>query len=242
MNYRASLYREVRVNLPECATIPYSMYARHLPGLYDVLSAPGASSIFGRVADGDFKYYYASWSFNRWAMDRYGTSEAAYLRAIAQSTTTGMTSIVAVTGRPIAEMLGNWTLSQYLDDNTSNLDLSVPSGNLHDVFAGMHTDFGTSFPRSYPLEPVVLPFGAFTMDNAGIHGGSFAMYSLPVTGTAARTVGLSANGGVQPHRPRCASASRARHETLPHRHPVGLRLSSVAGRLLRAEQRARAAR
>ena len=195
--YRSTLYCDVRPAVAECLGRPYAMFA-HFATLYNVLDNPGASSIFGRVADGDFNFYSASWSLVRYALDRYATSEASFLRGITQSTSTrGMASLLAQTGgRPAAELLTNWSLAMYLDDTSTNPDLSLPTWNTRDIYAGMNKDFGTTnFTKPFPLVPTALGSPTFSVENAGIHAGSFAMYTVPANASAPSTLRLGAPGG-----------------------------------------------
>lgn len=202
--YAATMYCDVRPSFPECTGAPYGLYA-HMSTLYSVLLAPGASSLFGRVADNDFNFYALAWSFSRWADDRYGASDAGFLRTITQATTTsGMASITAITGQSTDQMLGRWVLSLYLDGQsgfTSDADVQFPTWNTRNLYAGMSTDFPNSFPANFPLSPQSLPTGAFAVDNGGIHGGAFAMYELTANGATGQTLALLGTGGVGPAAP-----------------------------------------
>ncbi|HUX35251.1 MAG TPA: Ig-like domain-containing protein [Gemmatimonadaceae bacterium] len=199
--YAATMYCDVRPSFPECTGAPYGLYS-HMTTLYSVLLSPGASSLFGRVADNDFNFYALAWSFSRWADDRYGASDAGFLRGITQATaTTGMASIAALTGQPVDQMLGHWVLSLYLDGLsgfTSNADVQFPTWNTRNLYAGMSADFSSSYPANFPLSPQSLPTGAFAVDNGGIHGGAFAMYELTANGTTGQTLALLGTGGVGP--------------------------------------------
>lgn len=199
--YSATLYCDVRPTFAQCAGAPYGMFS-HFNTLYSVLEAPGASSLFGRVADNDFNFYALAWSFSRWADDRFASTDASFLRAITQATTTtGMASISALTGQSVDEMMGQWTLSLDLDGDAAfpaNLDVQFPTWNTRDIYAGMSTDFPGYFPQAFPLVPTALPAGAFAVDNAGIHGGAFAMYELTTDATSGQTLSLLGAGGSGP--------------------------------------------
>ncbi len=198
--YGPTLYCDVRPTFPECAGAPYGMY-RHFSTLAMVLENPGASSLFGRVADNDFNFYAMSWSFARWAADRYATTEAAFFRGITQATTTsGTASIAQLTGQPVDQMLGDWVLAQYLDDTpavSTNIDVQQPTWNTRDIFNRMHLDFPNTFPV-FPLVPVPIAMGTFAADNGGIHGGAFAAYELSADAPLPQTISLRGVGGVGP--------------------------------------------
>jgi hypothetical protein len=196
MTYGSSLYCDVRPSFPECAGRPYVMF--HLYSrLYDFLDIPGATSVFGRVADGDFTFYSASWSFIRYNADRYAQSETSYLRGITNAfDVAGIANIARQSNADRNQILGMWSLALTLDENSSmagNADLVFPSWNTRDIFAGMNADFpqSTNYPKTHPLAPQIVGSGDFAIDNDGIHGGSFSPYDLTGLSANARTIGLS---------------------------------------------------
>jgi hypothetical protein len=205
MIYNATLYCDVRPTFPECAGAPFVMFD-HYSRLYDVLNMPGATSLFGRVADNDFSFYATSWSFIRYSADRYATSEVSFLRGITNATVTGIANIAQQSGADPTQILGNWSLALYLDENSAmagNADVNFPSWNTRDIFGGMYSDFSPRglFTNPYPLVPQAVPVGDFTVDNvSGVHGGSFFPYDLTGLTAATRTIGLSAgtSGGPAP--------------------------------------------
>jgi hypothetical protein len=193
MTYQTTLRCDVRPT--SCPGAPFAVFD-HFARLYDYLDAPGATSLFGRVADNDFVFYAASWSFIRYNVDRYATSEATYLRGITSATINGIANIAQQSGANRDDILSNWSLALYLDGNasmTGNADVNIRSWNTRDIFSGMNLDFPTSggFPKQHPLVPVLLTSGDFAVDNAGIHGGSFSPFDLTGQTGATRTVGVS---------------------------------------------------
>ncbi|HMG71094.1 MAG TPA: IPT/TIG domain-containing protein, partial [Gemmatimonadaceae bacterium] len=198
MIYGTTLSCDVRPS--SCAGAPYVMFD-HFARVYSFLDSPGASSLFGRVADGDFVFYGASWSFIRYNVDRYATSEQTYLRGITGSVLTGIANIAQQSGADPTQILGNWSLALYLDGTMAgNADVNIASWDTRNIFAGMNTDFPQSnnFPKPHPLVPQVLGSGDFTVDNAGIHGGSFSPFDLVGLSGGTRTIGLSAGGPGNP--------------------------------------------
>ncbi|HWL40720.1 MAG TPA: IPT/TIG domain-containing protein [Gemmatimonadaceae bacterium] len=205
MNYMSTLFCDVRPTLAECSGAPFVMFD-HYATLYDYLDEPGATSVFGRVADGDFVFYAASWSLIRYNLDRYAGSEATYLRGITNgsgASLTGMANIAAQSGADANEILGMWSLALYLDENAAmagNADVRFPSWNTVDIYESMNRDFFATqglFPKVHPLVPQVVP-GDFSIEHAGIHGGSFSPYSLATAGGNSRTIALSAPGSGPP--------------------------------------------
>lgn len=189
-DYRSTIYCDVRPT--PCPGAPFVVFD-HFSKLYDFLTQGGGLSLFGRVDNSDFTFYGTSWSFIRWNTDRYASSELSFLRGITQAfDVTGMANMARQTGANPEQMLGMWSLSLYLDENTAtaaNPDLTFPSWNLRDIFRGMSTDFPNSFPGTYPFASQSIAVGDFTVDNAGIHGGSYAIYDL--TGVVANTRAVS---------------------------------------------------
>jgi hypothetical protein len=193
MTYQNTLRCDVRPNFTECTGRPFVMFD-HFSRLYDYLDVPGATSLFGRVADGDFVFYAASWSFIRFNVDRYATSEATYLRGITGAITNGIANIEQQSGANRNDILGNWSLALYLDGTAAgNADVNILSWNTRDIFFQMNHDFPTSsgFPKTHPLFPQAVSAGDFSADNSGIHGGSFSPYDLTGLAGATRTVGVS---------------------------------------------------
>ena len=202
-SYRSTIYCDVRpstTTTAECYDRPFSVFG-HFSTLYDVLANSGAASMFGRVADGDFKFYAMSWSLVRYAMDRYASTEAGFLRGITQATTSaGLASLSSLTGQSASTLLGNWSLTMYLDDRTPNPDLNYPTWNTHDIYAGMNRDFASQnfFLSPFPLVPTSVGSASFSSVNGGIHGGSFAMFLVPSSATAGSSIGLRDASGAAP--------------------------------------------
>jgi hypothetical protein len=200
MTYASTVFCDVHPTTPECTGRPRPMFV-HYAALYDFLDIPGATSLFGRVADGDFTFYAASWSFIRYNADRYAGSEPNYLRGITNSPDlTGLANIARQSGTDANQMLGMWSLTLVLDETTamaSNVDVRFPSWETRDIFAGLNRDFPQSqdFPKAHPVVPQIVSAGDFTIDNAGIHGGSFSPYDLLGTSANTRTIGLSGTAG-----------------------------------------------
>jgi hypothetical protein len=197
MSYATTLYCDVRPTSPNCTGRPFVMFD-HFRRLYTVLDMPGSSSLFGRVADDDFSFYAVSWSFIRYSADRYAASEVNFLQGITHALdVTGVANVARQSGADPDQILGMWSLALDLDENTAmagNADVSFPSWQTRDIFAGMSADFQSTFPKTYPLVPQIIGEGDFLIDNSGIHGGSFSAYDLLPLSQSTRTIGLS--GGV----------------------------------------------
>ncbi|MFL5489557.1 MAG: IPT/TIG domain-containing protein [Gemmatimonadaceae bacterium] len=192
--YASTLYCDVRPSNLACNKPPFVMFGIFEP-LYHILDVPGTGSLFGRVADGDFSFYFAAWSFIRYNADRYATSEADFLRGITQATdVSGLANIARQTGADANQMMGNWSLALYLDENNAmagNLDAKFPSWDMRDIYGGMNHDFPAELPKTYPFAAQPVTAGDFKIDNAGIHGGAFIPYELAAVAGTTRTIGVS---------------------------------------------------
>ncbi|HET7461626.1 MAG TPA: IPT/TIG domain-containing protein [Longimicrobium sp.] len=202
-----SLYCDVRQTTPACNTNPRRPslnMQRHFQTLYTFMASPTDHSPFGRTSfDSGSSFYATSWSLTRYAIDRYGASDAAFLTALTQSNTSGITNLAARAGVSKEQLLGGWALALYADDYpglaTPSADIQMPTWNFTNIFAGLHTDFGGSFPLAYPLVPTSVAFGSFAPLTVGsLSGGSVKYYLLSGTQSAAQLLKLQSTGGGAP--------------------------------------------
>ncbi len=191
-DYRSTLYCDVR-GPPTCPNLLYDMFD-HFAWLYDFLSLIGGRSLFGPVADMDPSFYGTAWSFIRWNADR-ALSEVNFLRGITQAFDVfGLANIARQAGGDPEQMQAMWSLSLYLDENAAfagNPDVRFPSWNTRDVFSGMSVDFPNNFPKPFPLSAQQIGgSGNFSVDHAGILGGSFFLYDLLAATGDTRAISL----------------------------------------------------
>ena len=192
-----NIYCDVRPFTAECLTntrAPVSILQRHFSSMYDAMFAQNARllSPFGATASDNASYWYAlSWSLIRYAIDQYGTSDAAFLTALTNSTSTGIDNLVARAGVSDSRLLGGWALSLAADDYPG---LASPAGisqnktwNLRNIYQGFNTDFssGGSFTLPYPLVPTAVTFGSFNATTiTTMRGGGMLWYEFSGTQTA----------------------------------------------------------
>jgi hypothetical protein len=162
-------------------------------------------SPFGATPSDNARYYYAvGWSLVRYAVDQYGASEAAFLTALTQSTTTGVTNLTARTGTSIDQLLGNWALALYTDDYNAaaigNPALQMPTWDLRSIYAGLNTDPNASgFTLAYPLVPQARTFGTFApVAITTMRGGGVIWYEITGTQSLGQLLRLETNGGGMP--------------------------------------------
>jgi hypothetical protein len=204
-----NVYCDVRTSGSGCATgkRPASIMYNHFSGLYTYLSGDSTSlmSPFGPSPSDNGSYFYAiSWSLVRYAIDRYGTSDATFLTALTQATTFGAANLTARAGVSIDQLLGGWGLALYADDYpglaSPSADIQIPTWNMRSIFTGLNGDFGApSFPLAYPLVPTALTFGASApLASTTLRGGGLKHFEFTGTQTAAQLLRLEANGGGLP--------------------------------------------
>ncbi len=148
-------------------------------------------------------FYQTVWSLVRYAIDRYGASDAAFLGALTNSVSSGTTNLASVSGVPMDRLIGGWGLALYADDypglGTANADVIVPTWNLRDIYASLNADpaWRTRWTSAIPITPVAVPFGAFESTRTGLRGGAHAYFELSGASTAPQLLQLrSVTGGV----------------------------------------------
>ncbi|PHX66227.1 MAG: hypothetical protein CK550_00810 [Gemmatimonadetes bacterium] len=148
-------------------------------------------------------FYQTVWSLVRYAIDRYGASDAAFLGALTNSVSSGTTNLASVSGVPMDRLIGGWGLALYADDypglGTANADVIVPTWNLRDIYAGLNADpaWRTRWTSAIPITPVAAPFGAFETTRTGLRGGAHAYFELSGAVTSPQLLRLrSITGGV----------------------------------------------
>ena len=147
-------------------------------------------------------FYQTVWSLVRYAIDRYGTSDAAFLGALTNSLTSGTTNLAAVSGVPMERLIGGWGLALFADDypglGTANADVIVPTWNWREIYAGLNADPGWSarWNTPFPVAPLAVPFGVFETTRVGLRGGAHAYFELSGASTATQLLQLrSVTGG-----------------------------------------------
>jgi hypothetical protein len=196
-----SIYCDYRQTTPAClATDPsrpsLNMF-RHFSGLHTFLDDAVAYSPFGGTSAGGTSYYATSWSLVRYAIDRYGASDAAFLTALTSSSTRGTANLTAAAGVSLEQLMGGWALALYADDYAGLAspgdDLKMPTWNFRSIYSGLATDFGFA---NYPIVPEALTIGAIgTVSTPSIAGGGVKYYELSGMHGAAQILKLQGSGG-----------------------------------------------
>ncbi len=190
VTYQESVFCDVRPGAVQCPDAPAIMIA-HFVLLYDYLERVESLSPLGDPPGEDGSSFYGSgWSFVRWILDHYATTEAAFLMPLTQGPLTGVANLEARAGRPFAEMLSHWSLANALDSRSNFAPQSEliahPSWHYRNMYSSLNSDFAnnpTLFSRPYPLVPRAVTFGSFTQPTVQVAGGTAAYFEL--SGTAA---------------------------------------------------------
>jgi hypothetical protein len=210
-----SIYCDFKRTDPACLAAehgrPSLTMFRHFQGLGTFLRNPTGLSPFGATPAGA-SFYETSWSLVRYAVDRYGTSDAQFLRALTASPVAGAENLARAAGVPLEELMGGWALSLYVDDypglQAPSPDTQMPTWNFRDIYAGLNREFPVSFPRPYPLAPRALTFGQIgPVDVPSVAGGGVAYFEISGAHTRDQLLSLEGlRGGVFPSTLRIAIA------------------------------------
>jgi hypothetical protein len=205
-----NLYCDSRPGFAECdanTRRPAQIMYRHFTSLYTNMFGTNARllSPFGATSSDTQSYYYATaWSLVRYAIDRYGASDASFLTALTQSTTSGVTNLTAqAAGVSIDKLLGGWAMSLYTDDYpglaSPSADIQMPTWNFRSIYAGLNADFPATYTSPYSLVPQPRTFGTFApVSVATMRGGGVIWYEISGTQSAGQLLRLEASGGGLP--------------------------------------------
>ncbi len=132
-------------------------------------------------------FYNTTWSLVRYAADRYGTTDAAFLRALNNSTATGIANLTAVAGVSFDRLIGGWGLALFADDYpglaSPSPDIQFPTWNLRSIYAGLNASpaWAARWNMPFPIQPTPLPFGSFVSPVPVIRGGAHAYFEFAGT-------------------------------------------------------------
>ena len=175
---------------------------RHFNELRSKLQQPWNWSVFGDgVGQSGSVFYQTAWSLVRYAIDRFGISDADFLTRLTSSNSAGLNNLATITGATPDQLMGAWGLSLYADDYpglaSPGADIQFPTWNLRNIYAGLNTDptWGGQYTTPFPMLPVPLGFGSFTAQRTGLRGGANAYFELSGTASAPQLLNVRAMGG-----------------------------------------------
>ena len=200
--YAQTLYCDVRPTLGQCAGRPYAMFNAFalLHDFADGYAAPPGNEVhtpLGPADPSDGSFYGSAWSLLRWSIDQYASSESAFLKALVQDPAlTGVANLEARTGRRYPSLVADWLLASQLDGVSAPApQFGIPSWNTRDIFAGMNTDFPSSFPRPFPYRARTVAFGDVTIPVPVLRGGTGSVFRIEGAQSAKQLIELRGTGG-----------------------------------------------
>jgi len=175
----------------------------HFTFLYDYLDNGRTETPIGSSGNA---YYGGAWSFVRWTIDQYAPSEAGFLHALTQSTTTfGVANILTRINATFPDLVAGWSLASAVAGVNNfapeNPLLTFPSWKQGEIFAGMHDELilastgDPAFPLVYPLVPDTASFGDFVKGVSVLHGGGAALFDLRSTTADRQPIEITLSGG-----------------------------------------------
>lgn len=188
----------VQCELFQCDDRPLMMW-KHFSVLHQYYRGVDTLSPIGAAANGDFTYYASGWSFVRWAADQYAGDESAWIKDLVRGgQLTGLSNLAQKTGRPVGEMLADWSLANAVDDLPGFVpvrrQLTFPSWNTSNIFAGLASTFPGNFMTN-PLGTRAMTFGSFTLPVNKLRAFSSSYFSFEGTQTGSQLLELRGENG-----------------------------------------------
>lgn len=208
VDYRQSVYCELRARqptqFPECAGKPLAMFGPYffLASYYESVES---GTPLGGTGEGDVDWLGAWWLI-RWALDHHRASEASVLSALTQERVlSGVSNLEARLNRDLSEVLADWTLALAVDDRAGarpeRTELTVPTWNSRDVFAGLNRDLGSNgsvFEDPFPLATRRFAYRDFRAAAASMPGGTAMIFELTGSPGVALSFEVTSTGSGAP--------------------------------------------
>ena len=194
----ATYQSTVRCEVLQCDDRPLMMW-KHFSVLHQYLRGIDTLTPIGAAANGDFTFYASGWSLVRWAADQYATDESTWIKDLVRGgQLTGLANLAQRTGRPAGEMLADWSLAQAVDDlagfTPARRQLTFPSWNVADVFAGLAGTFPGSFVAN-PLYARAMTFGSFALPVTRLRAFSSSYFTFEGTQSGSQMIELRGENG-----------------------------------------------
>lgn len=145
---------------------------------YKYLKDPGAYFAFFKEGTGTLEERGGAWLFLRWVLDQFGDDVT---RRLSETGLKGTANVAAATGEPVAGLLPQWFLANYVSDLpgfTAPTRLTYTSWHFRKTFASLNQQSPTTFDRPFPLVPGSYPGGNF--DVSGVLRAGSGDYFLAV--------------------------------------------------------------
>ncbi len=160
---------------------------------FQYLKDPGARFAFFEQGTGTLEERGAAWLFLRWVLDQFGDDVT---RRLSETGLRGTANVAAATGEPVAGLLPQWFLANYVSDLpgfTAPSRLTYSSWHFRKTFASLNQQSPTTFDRPFPLVPSAYLGGNF--DVSGVLRAGSGDYFLAVQTPAQRGFGLQFTQG-----------------------------------------------
>lgn len=189
----------VRCEIYQCDDRPLMMW-KHFSVLHQFFRGVDTLTPIGAAASGDFTFYASGWSLVRWAADQYATNEGTWLRdLVSTSPFTGLINLSAQTGRPVDEMLADWSLANAVDDQPAfkaqRRELSFPSWDMPDIMNGLAIADPARFGDVTPLRIRAFTFGTTSLPVAKLRAFSSSYFSFEGFQNGSQVVELRGENG-----------------------------------------------
>ncbi|MBI2616257.1 MAG: hypothetical protein HYW52_11405, partial [Gemmatimonadetes bacterium] len=132
---------------------------------YKYLKDPGARFALFKSGTGTLEERGAAWLFLRWVVDQFGDDVT---RRLSETGLSGANNVAAATGEPVATLLPQWFLANYVSDLpgfTAPSRLNYRTWSFRRTYADLHRQSPTTFDRPFPLEPAVFLGGTFNVSD-----------------------------------------------------------------------------
>jgi hypothetical protein len=149
---------------------------------FKYLKDPGAHYAFFGQGTGTLEERGGAWLFLRWVVDQFGED---VIRRMSETGRRGTDNIAAATGEPVAALLPQWFLANYVSDLpgfAAPSRLRYASWNFRKTFASLHQQAPSNFDRPFPLVPPVYLGGTFDVSDTLRAGSGDYLLAVQVAG------------------------------------------------------------
>lgn len=155
--------------------------AGNLFNAFKYLKNPGAHALFAGEGTGTLEERGAGWLFLRWLVDQFGEG---LTRRLSETGLTGAANVAAATGEPVASLLPQWFLANYVSDLpgfAAPARLRYRTWSFRKTYADLNRQSPSNFDRPFPLDPAVFLGGTFNVSGTlrAASGDYFLATQLP---------------------------------------------------------------
>ncbi len=166
---------------------------------FQYLVGPSGSPMVTLVSPGTLEARGGEWLFARYLVDQFGPATTQHLE---QTSLVGEANVVAVTGTPLATLLGRWALALFVSDLpgfTPVPALQYQTWAFRSAFAGLHVSDPTDFYTAFPLAPGSTVAATFSLAGTVTSGsGAYLLITQPPGAASLRLSFTTPGGGALP--------------------------------------------